>query len=148
MWFLKVLSFQFKMDLGVMLIKMLISRIPKLTIKMHLGHNVWDIPSFISNMTLSGVTTRVKSWPGSDDNEGLLHICQSFKTGASQSDCLVLYSGKSLGGLTAQLRCSRCTLQPRPTGLKTIFGEWVVHLDCHHFQVDSVPDWLDRIVSS
>ena len=40
-------------------------------------------------MTLSGATTHSQSGPGSDGNEGVLHIPQSSSiTGASTSDCL------------------------------------------------------------
>ena len=39
-----------------------------------------------------------QSEPGSDSNEGVLHIPQSSSiTGASPSDCLVSYPGHSLG---------------------------------------------------
>ena len=43
-----------------------------------------------------------QSGPGSDGNEGVLHIPQSYSiTGTSPSDCLVSYPGHSLGvGLT------------------------------------------------
>ena len=43
---------------------------------------------------------RGQSGPGSDGNEGVLHIPQSSSTaGTSPSDCLVSYSGHSLGGV-------------------------------------------------
>ena len=42
--------------------------------------------------TLSGATTPGQSGPGSNGNEGLLRIPQSYNiTGASQSNCLMLY---------------------------------------------------------
>ena len=48
--------------------------------------------------TLSGATIPVQNGPGSDDNEGVLHIPQSScVTGASPSDCLVSYPRHSLG---------------------------------------------------
>ena len=48
--------------------------------------------------TLSGATTPSQSRPGSDGNEGILLIPRSFGiTGASPSDCLVLYPEHSLG---------------------------------------------------
>ena len=48
--------------------------------------------------TLSGATTLGQNEPGSDGNEGLLCIPQSSSiTGASPSDCWVLYLGHSLG---------------------------------------------------
>ncbi len=47
--------------------------------------------------TLSGATTPAQSGPGSDGNEGGLHISQSFSiTGISPSDCLVSYAGHLL----------------------------------------------------
>ena len=47
---------------------------------------------------LSGATTLGHSGPGSDDNEGVLHIPQSSSiTGTSPSDCLVSYPGHSSG---------------------------------------------------
>ena len=49
-------------------------------------------------MTLSDATTFGLSRPGSDDNEGVLHVPQSSSiTEASPSDCLVSYQGDSLG---------------------------------------------------
>ena len=47
--------------------------------------------------TLSEATTPDQSGPGSNDNEGVLHIPQnSCITGASSSDCLVSYPGHTL----------------------------------------------------
>ena len=51
-------------------------------------------------MTLSGATTMGQIGPGSNGNEGVLCIPQSSSiTGTSPSDCLVSYTGHSLGGL-------------------------------------------------
>ena len=51
-------------------------------------------------MALSGATTPGQSGPGSDGNEGVLHIPQIFSTaGTSPSDCLVSYPGHLLGGV-------------------------------------------------
>ena len=48
---------------------------------------------------LSDATTLGQSGPGSDGNEGVLHIPKSSSiTGTSPSDCLVSYPGHSLGG--------------------------------------------------
>ena len=48
--------------------------------------------------TLSGATTHGQAGPGSDDNEGIPRIPQSSGiTDTSPSDCLVLYTGNSLG---------------------------------------------------
>ena len=48
--------------------------------------------------TLSGATTPGQNGPGSDGNEGLLLIPQSFSiSGTSLSYCLVSYPGHSLG---------------------------------------------------
>ena len=47
---------------------------------------------------LSGATTLGQSRPGSNGNEGVLHIPQSFSiTRTSPSDCLVSYPGNLLG---------------------------------------------------
>ena len=54
--------------------------------------SIWPI-----DRTLSGVTTLGQSGSGSDGNEGVLCILQSFSiTAASSSDCLVSYPGHSL----------------------------------------------------
>ena len=53
---------------------------------------IWPI-----DRTLSGATTLGQSGPGSDGNEGVLHIPQSYNiTGPSLSDCLASYTGHSL----------------------------------------------------
>ena len=67
---------------------------------------------------LSGATVPSQSGPGSKGNEGVLCISQSPSiTGTSPSDCLVSYPGHPLGGGFNPLqRCSRCILQPQPTG--------------------------------
>ena len=49
--------------------------------------------------TLSGATTPGQSEPGSDANEGILHISQSSSiTGVLPSDCLVSYLEHTCGG--------------------------------------------------
>ena len=54
--------------------------------------SIWPI-----DRNLSGGTTLGQSGPGSDDNEGVLHIPQSSNiTTASPSDCLMSYTGHSL----------------------------------------------------
>ena len=54
--------------------------------------SIWPI-----DRTLLGATTLGHCGPGSDGNEGVLNIPQSSCiTGASPSDCLVLYPGHSL----------------------------------------------------
>ena len=78
--------------------------------------SIWPI-----DRTLSGAITLGQSGPGSDDNEKVHLIPQSSSiTGISPSDCFVSYPGHSFffggGGLTPQQRCSRCILQPQPTG--------------------------------
>ena len=55
--------------------------------------------------TLSGTTTPGQRGPGSNGNEGVLHISQSSNiTGASPSDCLESYPGHSLGGVLTLCR--------------------------------------------
>ena len=51
------------------------------------------------NRTLSGAKTLCQNGPGSNDSEGVLHIPQSSKTGASPSNSLVLYPRQLLGEL-------------------------------------------------
>ena len=46
--------------------------------------------------TLSDATTPGQSGPGSDSNEGVLHIPQGSITGTSWWDCFVPYAGHSL----------------------------------------------------
>ena len=58
--------------------------------------SIWPI-----DRTLSGATTLGQSGPGTNDNEGVLHIPQSSSFGASPWDCLMSY-----------------ILQPKPTGLR------------------------------
>ena len=54
--------------------------------------------TWLIDRTLSGVTTQDQCGPGSDSNEGVLCISQSSNiTEASPSDCLVSYTGHSLG---------------------------------------------------
>ena len=49
----------------------------------------------------SGATIQGQSGPGSNGNEGVLHIPQSPSiTGTSHSDCLVSYPGHSFGGVS------------------------------------------------
>ena len=52
--------------------------------------SIWPI-----DRTLSGASTPGKSGPGSNANEGALHISQSSKTGASPADGLISYPGYS-----------------------------------------------------
>ena len=48
-------------------------------------------------------TTRLHSGiPGSDDNEGVLHILHSSSTGTSQLDCFVSHSGHLGGGYSSR----------------------------------------------
>ena len=74
---------------------------------------IWPI-----DRTLSGATTQGQSKPGSDFNEGVHYIPQSSSiTGTSPSDYLVSYQDPHWGKVSTHLqRCSRCILQPQPTG--------------------------------
>ena len=74
--------------------------------------SIWSIERALSGATIPG-----QSGPGSDDNEGVLHIPQSSRTGALPSDCLVFYPGHMLEGcLTPLQKCDRGTLSSQPTG--------------------------------
>ena len=60
-------------------------------------------------------TTPDQSWIVNDDNEEVLYIPQSSKTGASPSDCLVSYTGHSwgVGGLSLFIEMqSVCSTSP------------------------------------
>ena len=76
--------------------------------------SIWPI-----DRTLSGANTPGQSGPGSNGNNRVLCIPQSFSiTGTSLSDYLVSYPGHSLvgGGLTPLLIFSRYILLPQPNG--------------------------------
>ena len=74
--------------------------------------SIWPI-----DRTLSGAATPGQSGPGSDGNEEVLRISQSFSiTGTSPTDCLMSYPEHSLRSLTPLQRCSQCILQSQPTG--------------------------------
>ena len=68
----------------------------------------------MAQSVLSGATTPSQSGPGSDCYEKVLHIPQSSCiTGTSPSDCLVLYSGDSLGeSYSSAVKQSVSRLQP------------------------------------
>ena len=69
-----------------------------------------------------------QSEPGSDSNEGVLHIPQSSSiTGSSLSVCLVSYTGHLLFFFTPLQRCSRCILQAQPTGQFWMKNNLFVH---------------------
>ena len=72
-----------------------------------------------TDRTLSDVTIPNQSGPGSDSNEGVLHIPQSSSiTGASPSDCLMSYPWHLLVmGSYLSIEISQCILQSQPTGL-------------------------------
>ena len=57
------------------------------------NRSIWPI-----DWTLAGITTPGQRRPGSNSNEGILHIPQSARTEASSSDCFVSYREHSLGG--------------------------------------------------
>ena len=57
---------------------------------------MWKSSNWLIDRTLPGATNLRQSGPGSNDNEGVLHISQSFMIEASPADCLVSYSGHSM----------------------------------------------------
>ena len=62
--------------------------------------------------TQSGSATPRQSGSRSNGNEGVLHILEISKAGASPSDGLMSYTGHLLGtGLTPLQRCSQCIQQ-------------------------------------
>ena len=72
--------------------------------------SIWPI-----DRILSGAITLGQSGPGSDGNEGVLHIPQSSGiTGASLSDCLMSYLGHSVGEIltpSAEMQSVYSTMQ-------------------------------------
>ena len=72
----------------------------------------------------------------SNANERVLLIPQIFKAGASPSNGLMSYARHSLseGSLIPQQICSRCILQPQPTGLKLF---WELYFPM--FTLNSLP---------
>ena len=76
--------------------------------------SIWPI-----DRTLSDATTQGQSGPRSNGNEGVLHISQGSRTGASPSGSLMSYPGHSLGGGLTPLQGSNwCILLPQLTGLR------------------------------
>ena len=60
--------------------------------------------------TLTGTITLGEDGPGSDGNEGVLHILQNSRTEASPSDGLVPYPGHLLGEELTPLQKCICHL--------------------------------------
>ena len=58
---------------------------------------MWNSSIWPIDRTLSAATTPTKSGPGSNGNEGVLHIPQSFRVGTPLSDGLMSYLGLSFG---------------------------------------------------
>ena len=90
------------------------------TIQFSIG-TIWPI-----DMTLSGATALGHSGPGSNGNEGLLCIPQSFSiTRNSPSDCLELYPGHTSVGVLPHCRKAVCVFYtPNRLGHRTLVG-WV-----------------------
>ena len=67
---------------------------------------------WLTDGLLTGTNTLGQSEPGSNGNDGVLHIPQSSKTGDSLLDSFSVISGPSLGeGVAPQLTCSRRVLK-------------------------------------
>ena len=85
--------------------------------------------------TRSGSTSPDQSGPGSDGNQGILHIPHSCRTGGSPSNSFVLYLEHLLveRSLTPLQRFSQCILQPNQLGYNQPGGkklEWnTLHKD-------------------
>ena len=68
-------------------------------------------------MTLSGATTPRQTGPGSDDNEGVLRIPKDPALLEPHNQIVQNHIQNTHGGgRTLMQRCSRCILQPQPTG--------------------------------
>ena len=84
----------------------------------HIVFSIWPIFRIIS-----GVTTPGRSGPGSNANEGVLHIPQISKAGPSLWDGLMSYPRHSLGCVTPSQWYSRCIRQSQPTELR---WHWII----------------------
>ena len=73
--------------------------------------------------TLSGATTPSQSGPGSDDNEGVLHVAQSISR-ASPSDYF-MSSGTLVGGRTDPLAEMQSVYSTAPATWDYIWGEYL-----------------------
>ena len=83
--------------------------------------SIWSI-----NRTLSGATTPGQSGRGSDDSKGVLYNSQISRTGVSQSDCFVSYSGHLLeGGSYPSAKMQSVYSTAPPTGQENSVG-WLV----------------------
>ena len=94
--------------------------------------SIWPI-----DRDLSGATTSGPSEPGSDNNEGVIHIPQNSSiTGASPSDYLVSYQGHSLGRGYLSAEVQLVYSKPQPTGQEklwiqtncTLLKKWTCHI--------------------
>ena len=76
---------------------------------------------WLLDKTLSGATTLGQSRPGSEGNEGVLHISQSSWAGALSSDCLMSYPGHSLEEFYSSTGCSQYSTVPVDCWLVVLF---------------------------
>ena len=75
---------------------------------------------------LSSATNPGQSGPGSDGNEGVLRIPQSFIiTGTSPSDCLVSYLGHSLEGFYPSAK-EQSVYSIAPADWARLMFNWIV----------------------
>ena len=84
--------------------------------------SIWPIGTTLLDAATSG-----QSGPKSDGTEEVLYIPQSSCVSeASQSICLVSYTGHSLAGvgLTPLQRSSRYLLQSQPTGADVLYDKF------------------------
>ena len=88
--------------------------------------------------TLLGATTPTQNGPGSDGNEGVLRIPQSFSiTGTSPSDCLVSYSGQLLGGASYPFAEVQSVYYPVQADSSTVTEERSEYIHAYpHWQRD------------
>ena len=127
--------------------------------------SIWSI-----DRTQSNAATLGQLRPGSNGNEGVIHILLNSKTGVSTSDCLISYPGLSLGSLTLLKRCSQCILLSQTTGPqdtrwrcltpvqrysrwillghRTLVGEVLTRSEMHSVNYTAPDDWADKIVHS
>ena len=99
--------------------------------------------------TLSGATAPSQSEPGSNNNEGVLHIPQSSSiTGASPSGSLVSYPGHSLVGVLPVYRDAVGVFyNPQSTGLllgwvRTFLKRGKRSAQKHELQNETIDDYI------
>ena len=95
--------------------------------------------------TLSGASTPDQSRPGSDSNEGVLHVPQSpCITGTSPSDCFVSYPGDLLGESYPSAKKQSVYSTAPAEGAINFLVLWVICLRSSLTHFKNEPEYLTR----